>query len=162
MKFSSRILFAFPLLTALGVTGAFAQSATPPAPDAPPVAAAPAKEEKLRVLKPGTLAASGRFGFKSPNIPQVIDESAPGSEGSPVVASVKRKSSTQCVAVITNNDPKGTFSVSIEVAKQDGGSKKSFSATLGPKKVAERLFPCKPEDNFAVALKGGKELKSNN
>jgi len=138
------------------VQSASAQTATP-------TEAAAKEEEKEVILKPGTIASSGRFTNRTGHIDAVTDGSVAGDETMAIGATVKKVSDGKCTATLTNSDKEAGYSVNFEISSTSRGSgfpkKRSFSGTVPAGGTLDRSFSCDALDNFQVNLKGGKRLK---
>jgi hypothetical protein len=121
-----------------------------------------AEDTKFDVLKPGVVASFGRAS-KHAAVDSLATGSVPGDEAMPVTASVAKVKSGKCEVKLSNSDEKNSYSVSYVVeginSKGDTVMKRSYSATLDPKKTVTNALSCRDDLNLQVVLRSGKKLK---
>lgn len=112
-----------------------------------------------KTIKSGVIASYGTAKTVSSTNLNSVD-SSPGEEQSPVTASVSRKGSSRCIAVVKNTSKESSYSVSFDVVATSGSSvsKQNYSATIKPNSSVEKTISCLPDSKMEVFLRSGKKI----
>lgn len=115
------------------------------------------EKDKPKTLKPGVVASFGNVG----KVAAVDANSAgPGDDISPVLGSVSYNNG-ECIATLSNSS-EASYSVSFAVVGTGVNGRQSFRrtyvATVGPKKSITRSGSCKATDNVSVQITSGKKI----